>query len=120
MLVVFVPDYLLPNDPDITGINGAAISLLLSSLAGFILFRYYSLKHLGCTPHPRILTHIFSSGIMVTVLIFIGRVLELSEGFERVLAFAGLGIFVYGISLYLSGEFLRSDFKRFKDLTKEA
>jgi len=119
-LVILVPDYVIQNDPDLIGINGAAISLLLSSLTGFILLRYYSIMHLGCNPHPRILTHILSAGIMVVVLVYLGRFLGLAEGFDRVLTFAGLGIIIYGICLYLSGEFLRKDYHKFIDLTKES
>ena len=104
---------------DIHGMNGAALAMLLSSMLGFAAYRIYTLRQLDCRPHPRILTHILSAGLMVVSTKFLIQYFEITVGWNWILFFALLGVFLYGIPLYLVGEFLRRDFKIFKDLTRE-
>ena len=119
ILFLLVPAELILPDMDIHGMNGAAIAMLLSSVLGFAAYRIYTLRQLDCRPHPRILTHILSVGIMVVSMKFLIRYFEITLGWNWILFFALLGVFLYGIPLYLVGEFLRRDFKMFKDLTRE-
>jgi O-antigen/teichoic acid export membrane protein len=118
LLGVFLPTDFLPFDSTTYSMNATALALFVSSAVGFVGYRSYTLRYLECRPHPRILAHVFCTGVMVVVLNFVGWYFDISNELQRVLFFAVLGIFIYGVALYLAGEFLRQDYKTFKELTK--
>lgn len=118
LLGVFLPTDILPFDSAAYGMNATALALFVSCAVGFVGYRLYTLKFLECRPHPRILAHVFCTGVMVVVLNFVGWYFGVTNELYRVLLFAALGLFIYGVSLYLAGEFLRQDYKTFKELTK--
>jgi O-antigen/teichoic acid export membrane protein len=119
LLLGLLPVQILPFGAEAYSLNTTALALCLSTVVGFVSYRMYTVRLLGCRPHPRILAHVFCAGIMVVVLEFIGWFLGITHEFTRALLFAVLGVFIYGFALYLAGEFLSRDYKKFKELTME-
>ncbi|MDO9537989.1 MAG: lipopolysaccharide biosynthesis protein [Thermoplasmata archaeon] len=98
--------------------DGTAIAVLVSAATGYVVARYLTWKILKCKPHPKILAHILSAGLMMaTIEFFIWYYgIELEFGFLLILAF--LGFFVYILCLYLTGEMMKRDYYEFRRLTK--
>ncbi len=115
-LLLLLPPLFSPN-LDIHGINGTAISILLSSMFGYIAIRFFTWKLLDCKPHKRVLAHLFCAGLMVVVINFLIWYFDIIMELKWLFLFALIGTFVYGLGLYLSGEMLKEDYTEFKDLT---
>jgi O-antigen/teichoic acid export membrane protein len=115
---ILLPDLVLP-DTDIHGTNGTALALLASSLAGYIAVRYVTWKALDCPPHPRMLAHLLSAGIMMAFIQFLVWYFAITLSFAWIVAMAIVGTTVYALSLYLTGEMYKRDFERFRELTRQ-
>lgn len=119
ILVLFLPENLLLSTANLSKMDITASAVLASSFVGFITVRLFTAIRLECRPHPRILAHILCTGITVVTLTFTAWYFEITAEVHRVLVFAGLGVIIYGVCLYLAGEFLQRDYRSFKELTKD-
>lgn len=119
-LLLLVPEDLILPGMNIHGMNGAAISMLASSIAAFAGYRICTARSIDCTPHRNVLTHPLCAGVMLASLKFIAWYFTISFTWYWILIFAFLGVLIYGISLYLVGEFLVEDYQRFIGLTGDA
>jgi len=112
-------DFLIPSIEWIHGINGAGIAILASSIIAFLGYRLITYRELKHAPHPRILLHLLAAGVMVVVVKFIIWYFDIVIEWYHILLFAIGCAFIYGLMMYLTGEFLRKDFNRFKELVME-
>lgn len=115
--IILLPDLVLLN-MNVHGMNGTAIAVLAASVVGYTATRLITWKMLGCRPHPKILAHLFSAGLMLAFIEFIIWYFDITIGFGWLIILAALGFFIYVIGLYLTGEMLKRDFYEFKRLTK--
>lgn len=119
ILVLFLPEGMLPVTTGLEQMEITAVAVAASAFIGFIIVRIFTARDLACRPHPRILVHVLCTGIMVATLTFVASYLGVTIELHRVLLFTGLGVIIYGICLYLAGEFLHRDYEIFKKLTRE-
>ena len=117
ILAILLPDLVLP-DADIHGMNGTAIAVLASSVSMFITARYVTWRMLGCKPHPRMLNHLLSAGLMMATIQFIVRYFSIEVNVAWILGLAVIGFFVYIMCLYLTGEMVRKDYHEFRNVIK--
>jgi O-antigen/teichoic acid export membrane protein len=118
LAITLLPDLILPDMADIHGMNGTAIAVLASTVVGYAAVRMVTWKMLDCRPHPKILAHLFSAGLMLAFIEFIIWYFDITIGFGWLIILAALGFFIYVLGLYLTGEMLKRDFQEFKRLTK--
>lgn len=119
-LLLLVPEDIILPGVAVHGMNGAAISMLAASIVAFAGYRICTARTIDCRPHRSILTHLLCAGVMVASLKFVAWYFSLSFTWYWIIVFAFLGALIYGISLYLVGEFIEEDYKRFMRLTGDA
>ena len=119
ILGIFLPEGLIPATGGLNKMEITALAVLVTSLVGFLTVRLFTSMKLECKPHPRIFAHVLCTGITVATLNFITWYYNITVVSERIFIYIFLGIFIYGICLYLAGEFLHKDYTTFKELTKE-
>jgi O-antigen/teichoic acid export membrane protein len=112
---------LMPNivlaEGDFHPMNRMAAALLASAAVGYAVARYHTWKILGCGPHPRMLAHLLSGALMMAFVHFVIWYFDITLNFGWLLVMAAVGTIVYTLALYLTGEMLKTDFDRFRELT---
>jgi hypothetical protein len=103
---------------NINDMDGTAIAVLAAAVVGFAVTRLITWRMLDCRPHPKILAHILSAGLMLAFIEFVIWYFNITIGFGWLIILAALGFFIYVIGLYLTGEMLKRDYQEFLRLTK--
>jgi O-antigen/teichoic acid export membrane protein len=91
-----------------------ALGCLTSGVALFLSVRLFVWKA-SVAFHEHLPHHIVSAMVMAVVLYWIGTLFE-KHGFFELVLLALLGVLVYGVALYLFGEFMRGEYYEFKEL----
>lgn len=113
---LLLPDILLAEG-GIHPMNRTAIALLASSALCYFIARYFTWRLLDCPPHPRMAAHLLSATLMITFIHFLIWYFEITMNFGWLVVMAVIGTVVYTLGLYLTGEMLKTDFDRFRELT---
>lgn len=115
--IALVPDsFILPGVRWLHGINGAGFAALAASLVAYVGYRRSVTARVPFRSNPRVLLHILSGATMAFAARFLIWYFEIEILWYWIFIFAALCAFLYGVMLYLTGEFLRRDFNTFKEL----
>jgi O-antigen/teichoic acid export membrane protein len=117
LAIMLLSNFVL-QDMNINDMDGTAIAVLAAAVVGFAVTRLITWRMLDCRPHPKILAHILSAGLMLAFIEFVIWYFNIAIGFGWLIILAALGFFIYVIGLYLTGEMLKRDYQEFLRLTK--
>jgi O-antigen/teichoic acid export membrane protein len=116
--LLFIPQWGLLSSFMIYGPLGAAIAIVLSNIVGFVWIRFSAKKltgiHLLQTHTPR---HILAGVIMGGILYYFSQFLPLIRWYH-LLGFAGMGLLIYLVLLFVLKEFQKKDLHFFLDLLR--
>ena len=118
--IILIPNNLVLSNIDwIHGMNGAGIAALAASITAYVGYRKSVAKVVEFSSNPRILLHLLCGAMMAFVIKFLIWYFEIEVLWYWLFIFAIIGAFIYGVMLYLTGEYLRKDFEKFKELVSE-
>ena len=118
---LFIPEEGLLSSIGINGPNGAAVATTISVLVGFFLLRYIVKRFAGIKPWqshtPR---HIFAGLVIGGVLYFLAYHTSFFPAVHwyHLFIFAGLGLAIYLLVLFIFKEFKKQDLRFFLDILR--
>jgi O-antigen/teichoic acid export membrane protein len=117
--LLFIPRSGLLSSVGINGPLGAAIAMVLANFVGFIVIRYSAKKLTGIKlVQTHTLRHIFAGAVMGLLLyLFAFRTTFFPAiHWYHLVFFAGIGLGIYLVVLYVLREFTKKDFRFFLEL----